>query len=304
MCTALPSIGFIGLGIMGLPMVKHLGDAGYQVTVYNRTKSKVEQAKRFGANEAASPRLLAERSDVLITMLTDPAAVCAVTEGPEGAFANPKKGLVWIQMSTIDIESTKAFAQAAKAHGMTYVDCPVTGSKKQVEAAELILLAGAEPEALAYVRPILSRLGKTIIHAGSAGAGTALKLCMNLIVAQMTTALAEAVALAETTGINPELIFQTVRASPALNCGYFQIKEQALLKKDFSPAFSLDNLAKDVGFMVSEAKSRGVDLPVTEAVQKLLQKARAEDLGSQDVAAVYLALADGTERGALVKSHS
>src|SRR2546423_1819896 len=103
-------------------------------------------------------------------------------------------------MSTLDIASTLAFAEAARAHGMTYVDCPVTGSKKQVEAAELILLAGAEPEALDFVRPILLTLGKTIINACSVGGGTALKLCMNLIVGQMTSALAESVALAESTG--------------------------------------------------------------------------------------------------------
>src|SRR4029077_3991723 len=150
--------------------------------------------------------------------------------------------------------------------------------------------AGADTQVLDYVRPLLSCLGKSIIHAGPGGNGTALKLCRNLIVGQLTTALAEAVTLAESTGLQPELIFQVIKASPALNCGYFSIKEQALLKKDFSPAFSLNNLAKDVRFMVQEAKSRGVDLPITEAVGKLLEKARAEGLGPQDVAAVYLAL--------------
>jgi 3-hydroxyisobutyrate dehydrogenase len=290
MCTALPSIGFIGLGIMGLPMVRHLCDAGYQVSVYNRTASKMELAKGFGAYAAPSPKHLGERSDVLITMLTNPEAVRAVMDGPEGFLAHPKKGLVWIQMSTIDMESTQSFATLAEDRGVIFVDCPVTGSKKQVEAAELILLAGAEKEALQYVRPILSRLGKTIIEAGVVGNGTALKLCMNLIVAQMTTALAEAVSLAESTEINPALIFQVLRASPALNCGYFAIKEQALLKRDFSPAFSLDNMAKDVAFMVHEAAHRGIKLPVIEAVQTLLQKARAEGHGSQDLSALFLAI--------------
>jgi 3-hydroxyisobutyrate dehydrogenase len=276
---------------MGLPMAKHLCDAGYPVTVFNRSAGRMEAAKAFGAFSAASPRELAERADVLITMLTDPAAVRAVMEGPAGAFAHPNKGLVWIQMSTIDIEATKTFARQAVDHGMIFMECPVTGSKKQVEAAELILLAGGDKKILDYVQPILSRLGKTIIHAGPVGHGTALKLCMNLIVGQMTTALAEAVTLAETTGVQPEHIFQVIKASPALNCGYFAIKEQAFLKRDFSPAFSLDNLAKDVGFMVKEASSRNVSLPVTEAVQRLLEKARTQGLGPQDVSAVYRALA-------------
>jgi len=176
MCVALPSIGFIGLGNMGLPMVRNLCDAGYQVTVYNRTPSKMEIAKAFGAYVGASPRALGERTDILITMLTNSAAVRAVTQGPDGALAHPKKGLVWIQMSTLDVDSTLTFAKEAESRGVTFVDCPVTGSKEQAEAAELILLAGADPQALTYVRPVLERLGKTIVEAGPVGAGTKLKL--------------------------------------------------------------------------------------------------------------------------------
>jgi 3-hydroxyisobutyrate dehydrogenase len=290
MCTALPSIGFIGLGVMGLPMARHLCDAGYPVTVYNRTTARVQQAETFGAYTAASPRIVGERCDILITMLTHPAAVRAVMEGPDGALNHPKKGLVWIQMSTLDIGSTLAFAQAAESRGVIFIDAPVTGSKKQVEEAQLIILAGAERQALEFVRPVLSRLGKTIVEAGPVGAGTALKLCMNLIVAQMTTALAEAVTLARTTKIDPALIFQVLKASPALNCAYYGIKEPAFLKGDFTPAFSLDNMAKDVGFMQAEARSRGVELPVTQAVQALLEKARAQGHGDKDLSAVLLVL--------------
>jgi 3-hydroxyisobutyrate dehydrogenase len=290
MCTALPSIGFIGLGIMGLPMARHLCDAGYQVTVYNRTAAKTEAAKHFGASAGASPRALAERVDVLITMLTNPEAVRAVLEGPDGVFAKPKKGLVWIQMSTLDIRSTQALAEQAKQHGITFVDCPVSGSKKQVEAAELILLPGGPKEALDYVRPILGRFGKTIIEAGGVGAGTALKLCLNLIVTQMTTALAESVAFAQKAGINPALIFQSLHASPALNCGYFAIKEPALLKKEFAPAFSLDNMAKDVGFMLQEASSRGLTLPITQAVGALLQKTQVAGHGKEDLTVIFKTL--------------
>ena len=291
MCVALPSIGFIGLGIMGLPMARHLCDAGYPVTVYNRTSSRAEQAAGFGAQVGTSPRQVAERCDILITMLTNPEAVRAVMEGPDGAFAHPKKGLVWIQMSTLDVQATQAFAQEAVRKGITYVDAPVTGSKKQVEAAELILLVGADREAPAFVRPVLLQFGKTILEAGPVGAGTSLKLCMNLIVAQMTTALAEAVTLARSENINPALIFQALRASPALNCGYYTIKESAFLKPDFSPAFSLDNMAKDVGFMLKEAAARGVQLPVTEAVQKLLEKTRGAGHGAEDLSVIVKALA-------------
>jgi 3-hydroxyisobutyrate dehydrogenase len=290
MCVALPSVGFIGLGIMGLPMVRHLCNAGYPVRVYNRTPSKMTPAESYGAYAMPSPRQVAERSDILITMLTGPAAVDAVMNGADGALASPKKGLVWLQMSTLDLASTLHFAELAESRSLSFVDCPVTGSKKQVEAAELILLAGGASEPLQYVRPLLERFGKTIIEAGPVGAGTALKLAVNLIVAQLTTALAESVQLAEASGVDPALLFKVLKAAPALNCGYFTVKEASLLQREFTPAFALENMSKDVRFMLAQAAAQGIDLPVTQAVGKLLERAEAEGLGEQDVSAVLLAL--------------
>lgn len=284
------TVGFVGLGIMGLPMAGHLARAGHRVVVYNRSRRGRAEALAFGARVADSPADCARGAEALITMVTGPADVRAVMDGADGAFAGLAPGAVWIQMSTIDIASATAFAADAVRRGVDFVDCPVTGSKKQVEAAELILLAGATNEALARVRPLLAALGKTVVHAGPAGAGTALKLCMNLIVAQMTTAAAEAVALAEATHIDPALIFQALSASPALNCGYFRIKGPALLNKDFAPAFSLDNMAKDVGFMLKEAAERGQALPVTEAVRGVMAKAQGMGLGGKDLSVVWEAL--------------
>ena len=283
-------VGVIGLGIMGIPMARHLHEAGHRVRVFNRTRSKVQAAETFGAIPMDTVAHLAESSDVLITILTGPDAVRAVMEGPEGALARARRGSIWIQMSTLDISSTRAFAQAAAKQGVAFVDCPVSGSKVQAESAELILLAGAEPSTLEKVRPLLLSMGKTIIEAGAPGAGTALKLCMNLIVAQMTTALAESVTLAEASGMDPALIFQVLKASPALNCGYFAIKGPGLLKKEFPPAFSLDNMAKDVGFMLKEAAALKTHLPVTSAVQGLLAKAQSQGLGGQDLSSVLKAL--------------
>ena len=125
-------------------------------------------------------------------MVTDPQAVCKLMQGGNGFLSSPTSGVTWIQMSTLDMESVLDCSKKAAAKGWRFVDCPVSGSKKQVEAAELILLAGADQKDLQGMRPLLSRLGKKTVHAGPVGAGTALKLCMNLIVAQMTTGLAEA----------------------------------------------------------------------------------------------------------------
>ena len=271
---------------MGLPMARHLAKAGYPLKVYNRTGAKAAPAQAFGAQIVNTPREAATDVRVLVTMVTDPDAVSGLLKGRDGFLASPTPGVTWIQMSTLDIESVLTFAKKAAAKGWRFVDCPVTGSKKQVEAAELILLAGAEEKDLQKVRPLISCMGKTVVHAGPVGAGTALKLCMNLIVAQMTSALAEAVTLAEATGVNPKNIFEVLRNSPALDCGYFRIKEEAILKKDFSPAFSFANMLKDVRFMTQEASTRGISLPVTEGVKQLLELAAREGYSEQDVMAI------------------
>ena len=222
-------------------MARHLCDAGYSVSVFNRTARQDQNLRRaFGAYAGAFAQTCRRTlGDIVITMLTDVAAVRAVIVKARTVFSRtPKKSLVWIQMSTIDIESTKAFAKQAEAHGIVFVDCPVTGSKKQVESAELILLLGAEAGSRCSSFARFCRAwAKTIIEAGPIGNGIGARalMQMNLIVAQMTTALAEAVALAELSRIKPDLIFQVNKNSPALNCGYFTIKGPALLNQDFLP---------------------------------------------------------------------
>ena len=271
-----PVIGVAGLGIMGLPMARHLRGAGFDVHVFNRSPKPLAAACTFGAVPVDSPRELVEACDTIITMLPTPTVVRTFLGGPFGFITAPKKEITWIQMSTLDIVSTMEFAQRAQEQGWAFIDCPVTGSKKQVEAAQLILLAGAAAQDLERVRPVLSALGKTIVHAGPVGSGTALKLCMNLIVAQMTTGLAEATALASALSIDAAHIWNVIKASPALDCGYFRIKEEAILNKDFTPAFSLANMLKDTRFMLAEAKRHHQSLPVTEAVAALLQKSRRQ----------------------------
>lgn len=287
----LPPVGFIGLGIMGLPMARHIAEAGFPVKVYNRTASKAKAAAEFGAQATASPREAATGVRTLITMVTDPKALRDVMQGAKGCLSSPAPRLTWVQMSTIDVDSTREFARKAQENGWRYLDCPVVGSKKQVEAAELILLAGGEESVIKELRPVLYRVGKTIVHAGAIGSGTALKLCMNLIVAQMTTALAESIRLAEVAGVDRQKIFEVLHHSPALDCGYFRIKEEALMKRDFTPAFSLANMLKDVRFMTQEASKRATRLPVTEAVLKLLEAAAEDGHAAKDLSAIYLALA-------------
>jgi 3-hydroxyisobutyrate dehydrogenase-like beta-hydroxyacid dehydrogenase len=278
-----PRIGFIGLGIMGGAMARNAARAGFPVTVTNRSQPALERAKADGLSIAASPSALAASVDAVVVMVTDPKAVRDVLEGPSGLFSTSVSGKTLIQMSTIDEPSTLEFSREAQKHGMHFLDCPVTGSKKQVEAAELILLAGGDAGLLKKWTPFLESVGQAIVHAGDIGKGTALKLCMNLIVAEMTTALCESVSLARLQGVDPARIFDVISHRPALNCGYFKIKQGALLNNDFSPAFSLDNMLKDVRFMTQAAEKKALPLPVIEAVKSVMEQAAKNGWGKEDL---------------------
>jgi len=278
-----PTIGLLGLGLMGLAMAKNAKKRGYGVVAFNRSKERQDQGKNAGLEILESPKEVASRSEAIIVMVTDPAAVRSVLTGTGGLFEGHVENKTLIQMSTIDKKSTLSFYEQAQSHGMKFLDCPVAGSKKQVEAAELIILAGGGDENLGQWKDLLLSMGKHIVHAGEVGMGTALKLCMNLIVAQMTTALCEGVALAKVQGLELQKIFEVLDHSPALKCGYFGIKKEAILSEDFSPAFSLENMLKDVRFMDQVAKENRLPLPVNLAVKFLMESALAEGLGKEDL---------------------
>ena len=220
-------------------------------------------------------------------MVTGPKDVASVLNGETGVLAaSNRDGKIVIQMSTIDEESTVEFSELVQTRGMRFVDCPVAGSLKQVQSAELILLAGADEKVLKMVEPILKSMGKAIIHAGEIGKGSALKLCMNLIVAQMTTAICESVALAKVQSINPQLIFDVIKESPAINCGYFRIKENNLLNETYAPAFSLSNMLKDIKIIDHTAKMKRLPLPVNQAVRFLMENAKTEGYGDEDLSSI------------------
>ena len=285
-----PRIGFIGLGIMGAAMARNAARSGFPVTVFNRSRPALDRARADGLAVAESPAALSQAVDAIVVMVTGPDAVRDVLAGPAGIFTAGVSGKTLIQMSTIDEPSTKEFSVAAAKHGIRFLDCPVAGSKKQVEAAELILLAGADESLLAEWTPFLKSIGMAIVHAGGVGKGTALKLCMNLVVAQMTTALCESVVLAQAQGVDPAHIFEVISHSPALNCGYFRIKERAFLDDNFSPAFSLDNMLKDVRFMSEAAARAAIELPVTDAVKEVMERAAESGFGKDDLAGLIRVL--------------
>ncbi|MCM2267276.1 MAG: NAD(P)-dependent oxidoreductase [Elusimicrobiales bacterium] len=285
-----PRIGFIGLGIMGSAMARNLLKAGYQVCVYNRTRQRTTQFADAGCEVAHTPRALAKASDTVITMVSDPAAMDAVLEGPEGVLQAFAGGNTLINMSTLSPAYTAALARKCYVAGVTFLDCPVSGSKPAAESAQLVILAGGDKAAVEKYTPVLRAMGKAVVYAGPAPAGTALKLCVNLIVAQLTTALAEAAALAQAQALDPALIFEALAQNPALNCAYFGLKKDNILNKDYPPAFPLKHMLKDARFMLAEAAASRLHLPVTAAAEALMAEAAAAGYGDKDLSAIHLAL--------------
>ncbi len=281
-----PRIGFIGLGIMGRAMALNLHKAGYQLTVYNRTRQRTAEFADLGCDVAATPRALAKACGLVITMVSDPAAMDAVLEGPEGVLGALSGGSALINMSTVSPSYTAALSKKCWTAGAAFLDCPVSGSKPAAEAGKLVVLAAGDKAAVEKYSPVLKAMGRAVIYAGPAPAGTALKLCVNLIVAQLTTALAESAALAEAQGISPDLIFQTLRENPALNCGYFDLKKENILKREYPPAFPLKHMLKDARFMLGEAAAKRLELPVTAAAAALMEKADRSGYGDKDLSVI------------------
>lgn len=279
-------IGFIGLGIMGQPMAKNLIKNNYRIKVYNRTREKAYELEKLGAEICSTPKELAQLSNVIITMLENEKAMDNVLKGPAGVFEGISSGSYLINMSTVSKKYTEYLKDECFKKGVYFVDSPVSGSKPLAENKTLVILTACEKEVYEYIKDILLSMGKHIVYCGLPPKATVLKLAINLIVAHLTTAIVESVFLAEKSGIDPALIFETLENSPALNCGYFSIKKQKLLNKDFSPQFSLKNMLKDINFMIELAQESKIHIPITETIKELFDRSFKDGLYNEDLTAI------------------
>jgi 3-hydroxyisobutyrate dehydrogenase-like beta-hydroxyacid dehydrogenase len=279
-------IGFIGLGIMGRLMALNLINKGFKISVYNRTREKTQEFEKLGCNVFSSPKELAQFSNVIITMVQDDKAMDEVLYGPIGVFEGSLSGNYLINMSTVSYDYAKKLKEECFKKNIRFLDCPVSGSKPLAEKAQLVILAGAKKEDLNDMRDILMSMGSHIVNPGEPPSGTALKLAMNLIVAQMTTSLCEAVLLCERLNTDPKFIFETIENSSALNCGYFKMKKNNILSNNFEPAFSVKNILKDIGYMLKAAKEKRIQLPMTETSYNIFDKANKAGLSNEDLSAV------------------
>jgi len=284
-----PRIGWIGLGNMGQPMVHNLLKAGYDVTLYNRTHSKLEPFLALGAEGAASPRELTERADIVITMVADGSTLEAVLYGAEGVLAGVREGQIVIDMSTIAPETSRQAAAKLAAKGAHFLDAPVSGSVKPATEGTLVILVGGEPAIYEQCRPIFDVLGKASFHFGPSGQGENAKLVINMILGLQLQALSEALVLGAKTGLDRETLLNMI-AVTACNSPILAMKSPNILAENYQAAFALKHMEKDFGLALEAAKGAEASLPATAAAQQTFVAAKANGLGDLDIMAILLQL--------------
>lgn len=279
-------IGVAGLGKMGAAIAARLIEVGHQVTVWNRSADKTEPLVKEGAVAAATPAQLAAQSEAIITILTDAAAIDAVFHGANGFLSGDVKGKLFLEMSTVRPETQIALAAKVRAKGAAYVECPVGGTTGPARQGKLIGLAGASKEDFERAKPILEQLCRRVEHCGDVGAGSTMKLTINLPLMIYWQALGEALAMSRHLGFDHarmmDLLGDTSGGTNAIkNRGPALAK---MLGGDLSGAvtFNLDDARKDLRTMLTEAKSRGVDLPLIERTLACFDEASQAGWGQRD----------------------
>jgi 3-hydroxyisobutyrate dehydrogenase len=279
-----PTIGFIGLGLMGRPMALNLLKAGFPVIAWNRTQSKTAELASAGAKAAASPREAATAADVLITIVSDPPALESVLWAG-GALEALRRGSVLIDSSTVSPSLARRAAEACRARGVEFLDAPVTGGTWGAEKGELVFMVGGEASALARVEPVLSAMGKKWFHLGPAGAGQTVKLAMNLLLALEVQAFSEALALVTGAGVPAENLVSVMQASMG-RAPVLDVKAPVMIKQEYKPSFPLRLMNKDINLAMDLANQLGVKLPAGAAAQEVYGAVMSAAKEDMDYAAV------------------
>jgi 3-hydroxyisobutyrate dehydrogenase len=275
-------IGWIGLGNMGTPMAMNLVKAGYAVTVYNRTAAKAAGLVEAGAGLAVSPAALWDEADIVITMLSDDAALREIHGGDGGLLAGARAGQLVIDMSTVSPVTSRELAGQLAAKGVDYLDAPVAGSVKPAELGQLVIMVGGKKECYEAALPIFEKLGKASFLMGEQGAGNVAKLAINTLLAFNMQGLAESVLFAKEKGIRPEAMLAVIGESAVAN-GITKMKAANIMEDNFQAAFALKHLAKDLRL----ALGQGLHTPGGIILHDSYQQALAAGWGEKDIAAIF-----------------
>lgn len=281
-------VGFIGLGLMGLPMAKNIIKAGFSLTVYNRTKSKTLELEKMGATVALSPLEVGRNSDVVITMVTGPKDVRQVLMGKNGVAANCECNPIVIDMSTIGPIAAQEIAQDLKTCGIVFLDAPVTGGTRGAESGELTIFVGGKVKTFESILTLLQSMGKNIHYMGGTGFGQAAKLVNNLIVGETIATLAEAFLLAEKMHLTRKKIASVLENVFAVSVN-MKNKMPNMVMGKHPVTFSVANIRKDLHLAQLELEDTR-SLPLLKISEKFYKKAMKKGLAGHDLSAVIEAI--------------
>lgn len=287
-------IGFVGTGLMGLPMARNLLRAGFQVSAYNRTRTRAEPLVAEGATVVESARQAADGSDIVITIVSDTPDVREVILGETGVIQDARSGSIVIDMSTISPRATREIAAALSERGVEMLDAPVSGGEKGAIEATLSIMVGGKRDILERCRPVFDAMGKKLVYCGDHGQGQMTKLCNQIAIATNLVAAAEAVAFAKKSGLDPMTMIEAVGAGAA-GSWVINVLGPKMVSHDFAPGFMVKLQQKDLRLVMEAASELSVSLPGAALAHQLFAAVEAEgngDLGTQAMITVLEKLAN------------
>jgi 3-hydroxyisobutyrate dehydrogenase len=275
-----PQLGFIGLGHMGSHMVERLINAGYHLTVYDRTKDKAQVVAQRGAIVADTPKDLAGSCNIILSCVTNDSALDAVMSGSDGALNGVREGTIIIDMSTVLPNTSRRICEEAKGNGVPMLDAAVSGSVPQVEQGQLVIFVGGERDVYEQCRPILDVLGKQSFYIGSSGMGTSMKLVVNTLLGLGLQAVAEAITLGEKSGIEKNLLLDVLGQTTVISPGH-KAKLDNVRREEYPDNFGLALMYKDFGLILDQAAQLSVPMPATAAAQQTYAAAMVANQGQE-----------------------
>ena len=278
------TVALLGTGIMGAAMARNLLGAGVEVRAWNRSTEKAEPLADDGAAVVEDPTEAAQGADLLLTMLADADAIDEVVR--DGVLPALAEGAVWLQMSTVGEKGNATLAHLALENGVAYVDAPVLGTKAPAEQGQLVVLASGPEDVRERCEPVFGAVGGKTVWLGEAGEGSRLKLVVNNWIVGLLGVLAETVAFARATNVDPQKFLETIEGGP-LGLPYAQMKGAMMIEEDFPTSFSAKLARKDATLVLEAAEARGLDLAVASAVAARFDEAIEAGHGEDDMAAVY-----------------
>jgi 2-hydroxy-3-oxopropionate reductase len=276
-----PVVGFIGLGIMGEPMARHVLAAGFPLVVHNRSRGKVDALVAAGARDGSSPAGVARLAEIILMCLPDSPDVEKVMMAPDGVFAGISAGKVVVDMSTISPVVARRLAMRARELGVEFLDAPISGGETGAQQGTLSIMVGGSQQAFERVMPVFQVMGKTIMRMGDSGAGQVTKACNQMMVAVLAAGVSEAMVFATKAGVDPALVRQVLLGG----AGYSRFLENSaphMIQHSFQPGFKLKLHNKDLNIVLSAAKEFGVPVPTTALVQQLYAALMAAGKGEMD----------------------